>query len=169
MVKLTISWNFGVYLKIISTTGTSQRAIKDAAAAEKFSYHFVKTIRKQWACNDNSCEESVTTCRNKICDTTKNNFKAENYRPEIPKTETPPVELLNISEIFDFSQFPLVSIPSPFENSGLIDLVANARNFTYYWSNSKHINKKCHNNACKVTTRTCTNGKCEEKITSEVF
>lgn len=116
---------------------------------------------------NSECEERVTKCINNICDTTEKKFEAENYQPEIPNIVLPPPPPFNFQEILKFPQFPLIDVSSPFDNSGLIDLVANMKDFTYYWSNSKQIHKNCQNNICSVTTKTCKNGKCEEKITTE--
>jgi hypothetical protein len=117
---------------------------------------------------DETCQENITRCTNNVCDTTKNRFNSKDYKPEI-KIEPPPVELTNIPEIFNFSQFPLIDNEAPFDSSGLIDLVSNTKNFTYYWSNSKYVNKKCINNVCTITTKTCVNGNCNEKVDTETF
>lgn len=116
---------------------------------------------------ENNCEESTTKCKNEVCDTTKRQFKAENYQPQVPVVEQPPAEIANLPEFQNLAQVPSIVIKPPFDNSGLIDLVTNLNNFSFYWSNSKHVSKKCQNNVCTITTKTCTNGKCEESVVTE--
>lgn len=128
-------------------------------------YKSLTRIRKQWSCVNDNCEETTTKCLNANCETVKNQFKASNYQPEAPRIEKPPVEFINVPEIFNFSQFPVFNTASSiFDNLGMIDLVSNPKNFAYYWSNSMHISRKCLDNTCTTKTKTCTNGKCEEKI-----
>lgn len=126
-------------------------------------FHYQTSERKQWSCIENKCEESVTKCNNNICDTTKNQFQSNNYKPEATKIEKPPAEILNLPEGIDFSQFPIIEV----DNSGLIELLKSGKNFTYYWSNSKYIDKKCLGHVCTITTTSCLNGKCDEKIYTE--
>lgn len=146
---------------------SNQRSI--ASSPNGHAYKYLTTVRKQWKCIENICEESVTKCNNGICETTKTHFKSENYQPEVPKIEKPPAEVLNLSEILKLPEFPLIDVNLPFDNSGLIYFVTNQNNFAYYWSNSKHINKKCHGNICTITIKTCMNGKCTEKISTEAI
>ena len=136
---------------------------------EESSYKHLTTVRKQWNCANKVCQETVTKCNNGICETTKQQFESENYQPDIPNIEKPPTDLLNLSEILKPPEIPLIDVNLPFDNSGLIYFVTSPSNFIYYWSNSKHINKKCHNKVCTITTKTCMNGKCAEKITTEVI
>lgn len=147
-------------------TGNQQSIVGPSKPSELFSFQYLTTIRKQWNCVNNICEESVTKCNKNVCNTIKNQFKSENYRPEVPAVETPQA-FLNLPEFLNFPNFPVVEITQPFDNSGLIDLIANMKNFTYFYSNSKHINKKCQDNVCLITTKTCTNGKCDEKYVTE--
>lgn len=126
------------------------------------SQEFLTTIRRQWSCVNGNCEETVIKCRNDVCDSTKNKFKAESYQPEIPEIVSTPFDFQSVAETFKFPNIPSVNIEAPFDNSGQIDLVAN-KNFAYYWSHSKQVNRKCENKICSVTTKTCNNGSCEEK------
>lgn len=147
----------------------SQRSIEGSPKSPNdFKIQFYTTFKKQWKCVDNTCEETVTKCKDKDCDTTKAQFNSANYHPEVTKTQIPEIDDLDLSEILKLPNFPFIEVDiSPFDNSGLIDLVVNGKDFSYYWSNSKQINKKCHDNICKITTRTCTNGKCDDKTTEE--
>jgi len=140
---------------------------------ENLDLKYLSTVRQQWKCIGNKCEENITKCNNGICDTKTHRFEAENYHPEVPNSiEKPAGEVpnFNLSEIVAITEPPpMIDVSSPFDNSGSIYSVTNKDNATYFFSNSKHINKKCQNKVCTIMTKTCVNGRCEEKITSQPF
>jgi hypothetical protein len=139
----------------------------DAFSAPQQLQYFT-TIRKQWKCVEDTCEEQIIKCNNGKCDTTKNEFKSQSYQPVVPQVEKLPIDLAELQEILKFPQpLPTIDFTLPFDNSGLIDLIGNMKNFSYYFSNSKHINKKCQNKVCTITTRSCVNEKCEETTTTQ--
>jgi hypothetical protein len=153
---------------LIEFPGSAQQS-----SADDIMHRFT-VIQKQWKCNDKNCEEAVTKCTNNICDTTRSNFNADSYQPEIPKIQLPDLPVLpNFQEIFRFAQFPqfpVFDFKLPFDKSGLVELVANPKDLSsYYWSNSKQFSKNCHDNKCVVISRSCTNGKCEEKTENEAI
>lgn len=156
--QLSLKWV--LLSRILPSDPGSARAI---ASHANLSKQFLTTIRRQWSCVNGSCEETVTKCTNNVCDSTNNRFKAESYQPEVPPIVTPPLDFQSIGETFKFPPIPSINLETPFDNSGLIELVTNNENFSYFWSNSKHVSRKCENKICSVTTKTCSNGKCEEK------
>lgn len=115
------------------------------------------------------CEETVTKCSNNVCDATRNKFKAESYQPEVPPVISPPLDFQSISETTKLPTIPSIDLEAPFDDSGLIELVANNENFTYYRSNSKQVSKKCENKICSVLIKTCSNGICEEKTEQQTI
>ena len=127
------------------------------------------TIRKEWSCVNSKCEETVVKCTDNVCKTEKSKFESENYEPEIPIVEPSKIDIEKLPEIVKIPNIAKPDTENPFNQSGLIDLVTNFDNFSYYWSNSKHINKKCQNKVCTTTTKTCKNGKCDEKIVIEMI
>lgn len=159
--------NFGF---LHETDDYQQRSIEGSSKSPGINnFQNFSTYRKQWKCSDNNCEEISIKCKNNVCNTEKLEFKSANYHPEIPQVEPFLIDFPNIAEILKFPQLPSPEIDtSIYDNSGLIDFITNLQNVTYYyWSNSKHINKACHNNTCTIKTKTCTNGKCEEKTTQQ--
>lgn len=144
----------------------NQRSLEGSSKSPN-SFQFFSTVRKQLKCVDQICEEVTTKCNNNVCDTTKSEFKSDKYRPvEILKIEKPEID---ISDILHLPQnFPFIDIDT-FDNSALIDLLANVKNFTYSWNNSKRVDKKCQNNICTITTKTCKNEKCTENTISEKY
>jgi hypothetical protein len=127
----------------------------------------LSTLRRQWRCTDGNCEETITKCRNSLCETSLKYFKSLNYKPAPLKIEKPPIEITN--QILNFTQFPetvQTLKPSAINdiNTGLIDVVINSEKSISYWSNSKHVTKTCRNRICVVVTETqsCIDGKCVE-------
>lgn len=155
-----------VFVSAIAGSPQREEASR-SIASPGHSKQYLTTIRRLWSCKNGICEETVTKCTNNVCDSTKNHFKAEGYQPEVPQVVSPPIDFQNIAETFKFPPVPSINIETPFDNSGLIDLVSNNENFSYYWSNSKHVSRRCENKNCIVTTKTCSNGKCEEKTEHE--
>lgn len=147
--------------------------IEELPGHENLALKYLTTVRKQWKCIGNKCEENITKCNNGICDTKTNRFEAENYHPTVPNNIEKPIEEVfnfNLTGIMPIKETPLtIDASSPFDNSGSIYSVTNKDNVTYYYSNAIHVNKKCHNKICTIRTKTCVNGKCEEKIATEPF
>lgn len=130
---------------------------------------YLQSIRKEWKCRDGHCEEEVVKCKNGACDSFKNQFRADNYQPELPQLEPiaipiPPNLSSSIASLL--TQNPKNEIPpsSQFDNTGSVDLVVDTNNAQFYFSNAKFVNSKCLNGVCEIKTTTCTNGKCEESI-----
>jgi hypothetical protein len=109
-------------------------------------------VRKEWKCLDGQCEEHITKCKNKKCDSVNNRFKAEEFKPEILE----PFNFnFNFAEFFKFPEF-----------SGLMDFMIDTKNIEYFFSNAKFINSKCDGDTCTTKTKTCRNDKCEEQTTT---
>lgn len=133
------------------------------------SYGYLQTVRKEWKCVDGKCQETVTKCKNGQCDSSENKFKADHYPPELPQIESIQFPEFNFAEFF--KSFKKFDFPSPinFDNTGLVDMVLDTKNFDYYFTNAKFINSKCIDRVCEVKTRTCTNGKCNEEVSKQNF
>ena len=134
-------------------------------------YKTLTSVRKQWKCNNSNCEETITKCRNSMCETVKYQFESENYQPEVSKIESLSVHrgVLNFPQLTEHNATLLDFSNNSSLTSGLITAVLNIDRSVLYWSNSKHVIKACRNKFCMTTTHSCENGKCTEMKITETF
>lgn len=145
--------------------GKTQLTGNNQGQAVQNQFAFFQTVRKQWKCRNNECEEKTINCKNGNCDSLENRFKAENYQPELPKLDPIPFPNdFNFAAFFNSNNLPGFDLPAQpqFDNTGEVDLVLNNNNQQYYFTNARYTNSKCINGVCEIITKTCKNGQCSE-------
>ncbi|KAL7033295.1 hypothetical protein ACKWTF_007531 [Chironomus riparius] len=137
---------------------------KNQGNLSNVSFGFLQTVRKEWKCADGQCQEQTTKCKNGKCEYVENRFKSNNYQPEVPQLAPIPFPSFNFAEFFNSFAFPKVDLESffNFDNFGLMDSVVDTKNSDYYFTDAKIISSKCKNKECVISTKNCTNGKCNE-------
>ncbi|CRK97633.1 CLUMA_CG011018, isoform B [Clunio marinus] len=153
---ITLSISFGI-ISLISTVSSAPQNFDVNQAQRQLENDFLQfltTVRKQWKCVGDICEETLIKCSNNNCDTTKNRFSADEYRINTPVIKNPSPDIFQNFQFPQFPQLPQIDIASRFDNTGLIDIITNPKDASQYWANSKQINKNCHDNICEIKTRT---------------
>lgn len=114
-------------------------------------YHYLATVKRQWQCINNDCEETITKCTNGVCKSDENSFKAENLK-----------KIVIVHEIVDLPGTEAVNASSTAGVHSAVSLPTKiTENSEYAWS--RFVTRKCANNVCKLTEEECQNGVCKIK------